>query len=119
MCVSDHHRRELTEVANSRDAWANHSTLQSTAVQQLQKDNAGLREELLQLRGKKKRRGNQEREMETWGEQKRDGERVMSSAENQIPLERVEKELFETQLQLEAKVCIQLTCTPQSFKEYV
>ena len=115
MCVFDHHRRELTEVANSRDAWANHSTLQSTAVQQLQKDNAGLREELLQLRGKKKRRGNQ---METWDEQKRDGERVMSS-ENQIPLERVEKELFETQLELEAKVCIQLTCTPQSFKEYV
>jgi chromosome segregation ATPase len=95
-------KRELTEVANSRDAWANHSTLQSTAVQQLQKENTGLREELLQLRGKKKRRGNQGREMETWNEQKRDGERVLSS-ENQIPLERVEKELFETQLQLEAK----------------
>lgn len=88
------------ELSSSRDAWASHTTLQTTAVQQLQRENTSLKEELIQLRGKK-RKENPAREKE----QKRAGERVMIS-ENTVSLERVERELFETNLQLEAKVLL-------------
>ena len=68
--------------------WASHTTLQSTTIQQLQRENSELKEEVSQLR-----------EKEGGG---REGERVI--LKKGVSLESVERELFETKVQLETKV---------------
>ena len=93
-------RCELSEVRRSRDAWASHSTLQSTAVQQLQRENHHLKE-TLSHQHHKDHPGREEGQTRS-GES--DAER--DQAKLGAYLESVEKELFETSSQLKAKVHI-------------
>ena len=92
-------------MSRSRDAWASHTTLQSSTIQRLQRENCHLKNELsrhssghkdcVEERGD--RGGEGERRVRELGEDEGTGGEC---------LERVEKELFDTKLQLKAKVHI-------------
>lgn len=100
------YRSELTEVSRSRDAWASHTTLQSSAIQHLLRENNHLKEEF-QL-PKHSHTDSVEKSVAEEEENKERREREegggVSIGRSKDILESTEKELFETKLQLKAKV---------------
>lgn len=100
------YRCELSEVSRSRDAWANHTTLQNAAMQQLQKENHTLKE-LLSQRPCTHSDCNPDKEKRlSRGEEDRDIDEKELEDRFRLTLESVENELFETKSQLKAKVYI-------------